>query len=48
MWHFDFNRADRRWTFPNDMTAEELLHDAIAQVHEFTADEFYLQADACK
>ena len=33
-------------TFPNDLTGIGLLHSAIAQVVEFTADEFYVLAKA--
>ena len=33
-------------TFPNDLTGIGLLHSAIAQVVEFTADEFYALAKA--
>ena len=42
------SRDDRRWTFPNDLTGIGLLHTAIAQVQEFTADEFYSQAACCE
>ena len=42
------NRDDRRWTFPNDLTGIGLLHSAIAQVYEFTADEFYSRAACCE
>ena len=42
----DRSRDDRRWTFPNDLTGIRLFHSAIAQVVEFTADEFYSLAAA--
>lgn len=38
------SRGDRRLTFPNDLTESNLLHVVIAQVHEFSADTFFLQA----
>ena len=35
-------------TFPNDLTGIGLLHSAIAQVLEFSADEFYALAASSK
>jgi len=31
-------------TFPNDFSGQEVSMPAIAQVHEFTADEFFNSA----
>lgn len=41
------SRDDRRWTFPNNLTAVELLHHAIAEMQGFTADEIYQLAESC-
>ena len=41
----NFGRGDRRPTFPNELTAQQLLWGAIAQTIEFTADEFYAVAN---
>lgn len=42
------SRGDRRFTFPNDMAGMEILHCAIAQAVDFTADTFYSLAVANK
>jgi hypothetical protein len=42
------SRDDRRWTFPNDFSVVQLMHSALAQVHKFTADEFYSLASRCE
>ena len=41
------SRDDRRWTFPNELTAEGLLQIAIAQSQEFQADEISVLAESC-
>ena len=40
--------ADWRATFLDDLTGTRLLHSVISQVREFTADEYYSIASACK